>query len=128
MKITASEAEAFFAHPSQRKGAMLDGPLPEGLDYFACEGVCGVFHWGHWPGVLMAHVGAKPEAWGRSTSPSLSILREAWAHFEPERIVAFVKEGNRATCRFAERLGFQPDGRIPLAEPVMIYGWRLECL
>ena len=76
----------------------------------------------------MAHVGVKPEAWGRTKSPTLFLLAEAWEYFGPERIAAFIKESNRATCRFAERLGFQPDGRIPLTEPVMIYGWRLECL
>lgn len=124
MRITASEAEAFFAHPTQRKGAMLSGPLPDAAEYYACGDVCGVFHWGHWPGVMMAHVGVKPQAWGRTIDPAKAILAAAWQDHDPERMVAFIKQRNRATCKFAERIGFEPDGRLPLADPVMIYGWR----
>ena len=123
MKITASEAEAFFAHPTQRKGAKDGQPLPGEAEYFARNGVCLAFHWGHFPGLLMVHVGVKPEAWGRTVEPAKAILNEAWQHFAPGRVIAFVNQSNRATCKFAERIGFETDGRMAMPDPVMIYGW-----
>lgn len=126
MKISRDEARAFFAHPSQLRAAMLDSPdqLPESLTYYAKGGVCLATHWGHWPGVLMGHIAALPSAWGRVTEPGLALLHEAWAAEQPERIVGWVKERNRAMCALCARLGMKIDGRLPLAEPVILYGWR----
>lgn len=126
MKITRDEAKAFFAHPSQLRAAMLHSPeqLPESLTYYAHGGVCLATHWGHWPGVLMGHVAVMPSAWGRTTEPGRALLLEAWETEKPERIVGWVKESNRAMRAFCARLGMEVDGRLPLAEPVILYGWR----
>lgn len=122
MRISTAEAEAFFAHPSQRKAAMLDGPLPD-LWYHAAGPVCGAFHW-IWPGVLMGHLGVKAAGWGATLEPARAVLAEAWETYAPDRIVGWVKESNRSTCRWTERLGFTVDGRLPLPEPYVLYGWR----
>lgn len=123
MKITTAEAEAFFAHPSQRGAAMLDGPLPDWMDYYADGGVCGAFHWLQ-DGVLMGHLGVIPDMWGGTIRPAKTVLAEAWADQEPARIVGWIKQENRAACRWVERLGFTLDGQLPLPDPVLMFGWR----
>lgn len=122
MRISPAEAEAFWEHPTQRRAAMLDGPLPDAF-YHAVGGVCGAFHW-VWPGVLMGHIGVKPAVWGFALKPAQDVLQEAWAEHQPDRVVGWVKESNRAMCRFTERLGFERDGYLPLPEPYVCYGWR----
>lgn len=124
MRITAQEAEAFFSHPSQRKAAMLDGPLPEHFQYHAIGPVCGVFHGAAWPGVVMGHIGVNPSGWGALDASALAVLQEAWDEYQPDRIIGWVKESNRAMRALCLRLGFEIDGRLPLPEPVICYGWR----
>lgn len=125
MQITPAAALAYFAHPTQRKGAMFDGDaLPDACTYYALGGVCLAFHGGLWPGLIMVHMAALPSAWGRAEAPTLQILRQAAADLQAARIAGWVKQSNRLMCRFAERVGFEIDGRLPLAEPVMLYGWR----
>jgi len=125
VKIPVTDAEAYFAHPSQRRGAMLDGPLPDDAMYHARSGVCLVFNWTHWPGVLMAHIGVMPSAWGRVTDAAKLLLIEAWREYQPTRIVAWCLESNRAVVALIKRLGFSRDGGIPLVSPVACYGWSL---
>lgn len=126
MKITVDEARGFFAHPSQLRWSMLGGldDLPEWVDYRASGGVCGAFHLAPWPGVVMGHIGVKLEAWGRVDADALAILSEVWGDYRPQRIAGWVMERNRPMASLARRLGFELDGRLPLAEPVLCFGWR----
>jgi RimJ/RimL family protein N-acetyltransferase len=125
MRITREAAEAYFAHPSQRRASHLNGPLPEWATYYAQGDVCGAFHAFQWPGVVVAHLGVKPRSWGRLVEPARAILSEVWADLSPDLIVAMVHERNRAVCRFAERVGMKQSGRLALPDPVLIYEWRL---
>lgn len=126
MRITRDAARAFFAHPSQLRAAMLQSPeqLPESLTYYAHGGVCLATHWGPWPGVLMVHVAALPSAWGSTTDPTRALLQEAWDSEHPARISGWVKKSNRAVQALCRRVGMEIDGRLPLADPVILYGWR----
>jgi hypothetical protein len=121
LKITRDEAEAYFSDPSQRKAAMLDGPLPDFCTYYAQDGVCMAFHLGPWPGLLIGHIGTKRPG---VDAAALAILRHVWAEEQPDRIAGWIKESNRAARAMCLRLGMELDGRLPLAEPVLVFGWR----
>jgi RimJ/RimL family protein N-acetyltransferase len=41
-----------------------------------------------------------------------------------ERIVGWIEERNRAALAMCRRIGFEVDGRLPLAEPALMIGWR----
>lgn len=123
MRITREDAEAFFAHPSQRKGAQGDQPLSDAMFYYAQGPVCFGFHWMPWPGVLSAHLGVKPEAWGKATEAARAVLTEVWHAEKPTRIIAWNLESNRAIQAFCRRIGAKLDGRLELPDPVMMYGW-----
>lgn len=125
MKLTPAEAAPFFAHPSQRKAAMLDdGPLPDFCEYRASGGVCGAFHPAFWPGVWMGHIGVLPQAWGQVDEAAARIVADFAAEQNAARIVGWVKESNRAMLAMCRRIGFEIDGRLPLDEPVAMLGWR----
>lgn len=124
MKITVDAAEAYFADPAARRAMMLDGPLPEFCDYYAQGGVCGCFHAGPWPGLIIGHIGVRREALGLADGPARAILRHVWKIHAPHRIAGWVKESNRAARALCLRLGMELDGRLPLPEPVLMYGWR----
>lgn len=125
-QISVDEAREYFADRSQQQASRITPEtLPdEGFEYWADEGVCGAFHKAPWQGVWMAHYGVKPEQWGRTTEPARRILRAFWAHHQPERIVGWTLESNRAALAFARRIGFEIDGRMDLVEPVVMQGWR----
>lgn len=122
MKITVDEAREYFAHASQQKASLITpDQLPEnGVLYYALEGVCAVFHDAHWPGVAMAHYAVKPEAWGRTVEPAKAILREFAVEYEPEAIIGWTSESNRAALAFARRLGFREYGRLNLPSGTVI--------
>lgn len=126
VKITAAEARAFFAHPSQLKAAKIEGveQITDAFTFYACGHVCGAFHLAHWPGVLMGHIGVKPDAWGATVYPMREILGAAWASESPERIVGWVSDDNRAMQALCRRVGMEIDGRLPLPQPVTLFGWR----
>lgn len=126
MKITAAEAEAFFVHPSQRKGATGDEVLPDDWEYWASGKVCGVFHPSVIPGVWFGHILVKPEAWGGVDFHARAILTEFCAAVDAARIAGWVPEKNRAMLALCRRLGFETDGRLPIDEPVVMLGWRPE--
>jgi len=124
MIIHSIQAREYFAFPCQRRASMLQGELPDtGFEYWANGPVCGAFHDAPWPRVIMGHFAVKPHAKGFADDAARCILREVWAHYNPARIVGWMKESNRAGLAFVRRLGFQIDGRMPLAEPVVIVGW-----
>lgn len=127
MRIPVEEARAFFAHPSQQRASHIaPEDLPaDGVEYWAKDGVCGLFHPSFWPDVWMAHYGVKPEALGRTVAPAKAILSAFWEEKKPARIIGWTKENNRAALAFARRLGFTVDGRMDLPEPVIMQGWRL---
>lgn len=127
-RVPASVARAYFDHPSQRKGGMVnpDDLHDNGIEYRIYGGVCAALHAAQWPGVWMAHVGVLPAAWGRAVGPARTILEWIWETKEPERIIGWTKESNRAALAFAKRLGFETDGRMDLPSgPVILQGWRL---
>lgn len=127
MRITREEARAFFAHPSQLRGAMLDSPddLPESVEYWADGPICGVFHLAFWPGVWMVHYGVKPEGWGKLIAPSRRILIAFWEHHRPQRIIGWTDARNKAALALTRRVGFQEDGRMQLdGHEVVMTGYR----
>lgn len=127
--LTPAQAAPYFAHPTQRRGARLpDGQaLPDFCVYRVLDGVCGAFHQAIWPGAWVGHIGVLPTAWGHVDGPAGQILRDFAAEVGAERILAVFPERNRAVAAMCRRLGFETDGRLPLAEPVLIMGWT-PCL
>ena len=124
MKIRAAEARAYFWHPAQRIGtATVDDLHDDGFAYYATGGVCLAFHDAGYPGVVMAHVGALPGAWGRAVEPARTILRAMAEEYRPELVIGLIRERNRAALAFARRCGFEQDGRLRLPEPVIVMGW-----
>jgi hypothetical protein len=126
MKITAAQAEPFFAHPSQRRGAMLEAGavLPDWLDYYAHDGVCGAFHNALWPGVLMMHIGVMPQMWGRLDNAILDVVSMAISGRDVSRVIAWVLDENKAVLSLARRIGWTIDGRLALPEPVTMIGFN----
>lgn len=122
MKITVDEARAYFAHPSQQKASMITpDQLPEtGVIYYAKDGVCVCFHDAHWPRVVMAHYAVKPEVWGKAIGPARAILAAFRADHQPEAIIGWTAETNRAAVAFARRLGFEEYGRLELPSGTVI--------
>lgn len=121
-RITRDEAKAFFAHPSQQRGAKItpDALPDEGFQYWACGAVCGAFHAMPWPGVWGAHYGVKPDAWGHTKEPSLAILRAFSEAQRPALIVGWTDSRNRAAVAFARRIGFVETGRMALPDHQVI--------
>lgn len=72
----------------------------------------------------MAHIGVVPEAWGRVTEPCKSLLIEAASDLRAVRFVTWFSERNRAVAALCRRIGAELDGRLPLADPLLMYGWR----
>ena len=124
MRITRDEAEAFFAHSSQRRAAMLTGPLPDIGSYFASGGVCGLFHGAPWPGMIVGHIGVKPGAWGGLDYDAHEVLHEAWAAMKPQLITGWIKADNRAMRALCLRIGMMECGRFGMPAPVLIFQWR----
>lgn len=115
MKITVDEARDYFQHVSQQKGnGVTPDELPDhdGLVYYAHGGVCVLFHIAHWPGVWMAHVAVKPEAWGRTVIPGRKILNKFWNDESPTLILGWTDQNNRAALSFARRVGFTEIGTM----------------
>ena len=117
--LTAQEAVPFFWHPYH--GDIRDS---DWMTFRACESVCVAFHQHLWPGVWMGHLGALREARGNTVGPVSAILRSFAAEVGAERIIGWVREDNRATLAMCRRAGFEIDGRMPLADPVILLGRR----
>jgi RimJ/RimL family protein N-acetyltransferase len=122
MKISVDEARAYFDHPTQRRASLITpDKLPQtGVIYDATGGVCGCFHDAHWPGVVMAHYGVLPEAWGSTVPAGRDILQQFAADYEPQAIIGWTAERNRAALAFARRLGFREYGRLELPSGTVI--------
>lgn len=118
-KLTAQEAVPFFWHPYH--GDIRDS---DWMQFRACEGVCWAFHQHLWPGVWMGHLGVLKEARGHAVEPARAVLSAFAAEVGAERIIGWVREDNRATLALGRKVGFDVDGRLPLAEPVVMIGWR----
>jgi hypothetical protein len=116
--ITAKQAKPFFWHP--RHGDITDNGW---MDFRACDGVCGAFHAHLWPGVWMGHLGVRKDAVGRSDAAARAILQAYALETGAERIIGWIDERNRAALAMCKRLGFEIDGRLPLAQPVIMLGW-----
>jgi RimJ/RimL family protein N-acetyltransferase len=66
------------------------------------------------------------DARGRGDEAAKAILRSFSAEVGAERIIGWVREDNRAVLAMSRRVGFEVDGRLPLAEPVLMLGWSCE--
>lgn len=117
-RLTAAEAVDYFKHPVQ------GGWEPEDwMQYRACDGLCGAFHQHLWPGVWMGHMGALPGVY-RVDAAMRAILQAFALESGAERIIGWINEKNRPALALCRRVGFEIDGRLPLAEPVRMVGWR----
>lgn len=117
-RLTAKQAAPFFWHPRHgdiRKDAW--------MTFRACDGVCVAFHKHLWPGVWMGHLGVKKDAFGRSDDALRAILQAFVMESGAERIVGWLEEHNRAALAMCRRVGFEIDGRLPLAKPAIMIGW-----
>lgn len=92
----------------------------DGFEYYALDGVCGVFHPAMWWGLYMAHYGVLPSAWGRTTEPGKAILRQFWEDRQPEKIIGWTDSRNRAALSYARRLGFREYARLKLSESTIV--------
>ena len=127
MRISVDQARPYFWHKDQRIGDATAADMrDEGYVYLADSGVCLAFHDMPWPGLVMVHVGALRGAWGRAVAPAVAMLGAFWHVYAPTRILAWVRDANRAAAAFAARCGFETDGRMALPEPVTMMGWS-EC-
>lgn len=122
--LTAAEAAPYFKHPAQVIDGMAADP-EDWMTFIAKDGVCGAFHQHLWPGVWMGHLGALPGVY-RVDAAALAILNEFVARTGAERVVGWVIESNRPMLALCRRIGFEIDGRLPLARPVVMVGWRPE--
>jgi hypothetical protein len=119
LRLSAKEAAPYFQHPAQ---GMVGDP-EEWMTYRAKDGLCGAFHAHLWPGVWMGHLGALPGVY-RVDAAALAVLRSFAAEVGAARIIGWVRESNRPMLALCKRIGFEIDGRLPLAEPVVLTGWR----
>ncbi len=120
-RLTPKRAAPYFWHPAGGIDGVTFVPVPW-MDYRACDGFCGAFHL-QWPGVWMGHMGALPGV--RRVDAAASAILRAYALAKgAERIIGWIKESNRPALALCRRLGFEIDGILPLAEPVVMVGWR----
>lgn len=121
MKITAAEARAYFAHPSQQVlGATPETVPDEGLEYWADGPVCLIFHETAHPDVWMVHLAVKPDGWGHLVEPTRRLLAEFWQAKQPRHIAAWIEEHRTAAIAFARKVGLTEDGRFP---GTVMLGW-----
>lgn len=126
-KISAADARPYFDHPTQRRAGMIDPAdlHDNGIEYWANGPMCLAFHAAHWPGVLMVHAGCKPSAWGEADKLCRAILLHVWRKKQPEKIIAWTKESNRAVASLARRVGFVLDGLLEIPSgTVQMQSWR----
>lgn len=123
-RVGVDEARAFFVHPSQLRGSMLENAddLHPGLDFIADGPVCMGFHAAPWPDALFCHLGVMPSGWGSTTEPVGRILAACGA----STVVAWVKADNRAVRALGRRCGFIEIGQIIGGAAVMLE-WRQTC-
>jgi len=93
------------------------------MQYRAQDGLCGAFHAHLWPDVWMGHLGALPGV-TRVDAAALAILRAFAAEVGAKRVIGWVIESNRPMLALCRRVGFEIDGILPLARPVVMVGWR----
>jgi hypothetical protein len=118
-RLTAQEAAPYFRHRAQE----MVGDPEEWMTYRAFGGFCGAFHMHLWPGVWMGHLGALPGVY-RVDEAAKAILRAFAEESGAVRVVGWVKKSNRPALALCRRIGFDVDGTLPLAEPVVMLGWR----
>lgn len=125
MKVGVEVAREYMRHPSQQLFDLGPEDLPEDFEYRAKHGLCLIFHGALWPGVYMVHCLADPKWWGDLDETAIALLGEFWDEQQPERIIAWVLESNRAVCAFTRRVGFVDDGRMALdSGDILMKGWR----
>lgn len=123
MKISVDEAREYWSHHTQQEKSFIhpdDLPDDEAFQYWAQGGVCGAFHLAPWPNVWMAHYAVKPEVWGKAAGPAKAILGAFWAEEQPELIIGWTDETNRAALAFARRIGFKENGRMNLPSGAVV--------
>lgn len=121
MRITVDVAKEFFRSQGDLNP---DEMHDDGIEYWAGGPVCVAFHRSFWPDIWMAHLGAKPEGWGQTLSPTEDILNAFWGERKPARITGWINEKNRQALHFTRRLGFVEDGRLVLpTETIIMQGW-----
>ena len=124
MRIGVDDARKFWMHPTQHDRGVTGEDLPAWADYWADGPACIMTYEVLWPGVISAHIGVLPEAWGSTVEPVKRLLSEIWTEKQPERIIAHIKEENRLACRLVERVGATIDGKTPVrGGTVLQYGW-----
>lgn len=124
MKIKVEDARKYWMHHSQHSMGFSGKDLPDWGEYWAEGGVCIMTHVAFWPGIIEAHLGVLPGAWGKTTEPVRQLLGEIWRTERPKRIIAHVEESNRPTAALLRRVGAVIDGKTPIpGASVIQYGW-----
>jgi hypothetical protein len=128
-RITVDEAREYFSHPSQQKGAQItpDALPGDPFEYWACGGVCVVFHVALWPGIWMVHCGVKPEVWGRAVEPAREILSAFREARDPAQIIGWTEASNRAAVSFALRVGFRETGKMTMPDGAIVMTEYMTC-
>ena len=121
MRIGLDEARAYWSHPSQHDYGHDESVLNDNLVYYANDGVCLAFEGVLVPGFVAVHIGAKPEAWGRTEQPVRALLHEFWGEYQPRYITAWIEDHKRHAVALARRVGFERLGEMP---GVLMFGWR----
>ena len=124
MLIGVDEARPYAAHPSNHEFGCTHADLTDAFLYYAHGGVCVALHPMPYPGVWMAHVFAKPEAWGRTTEATAACLNEFWAAVGPDHLIAWVAPRRRLAAALIRRIGGIREG--VMANGIETYGWRPE--
>ncbi len=118
-RLTAAEAAPYFRHPAHGEGFETE----DWMQFRACDGFCMGFHMHLWLGVWMGHMGALPGV-RRVDAAAKAILQAFALESGAERIIGWIREDNRPALALCRRIGCEIDGRLPLAEPVVMVGWR----
>jgi hypothetical protein len=117
MLTSREDALAHFAHPSS---GVDPEALPEWADYYVSGPLCLAAHPGPWPGLVIVHLGAKPEGRGHLVEHARAILDEIPA----TRVQGWIEHHNRATIAFARRVGATEIGRT---DEYIMLEWRRPC-
>lgn len=106
-RVGVEEARTFWKDASQHIGGTPDQLPDEGIEYWACGGICVAFQQ-FGPGIWQADYGVKPKHWGNLDGAAAAVLRAFCSEKSPRTVFGRTEKSNRLAVSFAKRLGFVP--------------------